>query len=222
MPTLHYSVNWFPTEKVHRWASFEFECYPKNVVWFSLRETIDFFGVWSQRWSGYCVDTRTARSRTRRTLKAPTNWKPQVWKVQTILKIEYILLRNLSICRCKNNVALSLELDLHREKVYEILSLVKKNVFFSRVNSSKSPYWPLFPSKSTTYGSGASSKCNRILCSSNAVRNYKPLIETLSTIARNWRSIRIWEDAVGFKFTQRARYINNNWLLFTISLPFTS
>ena len=99
------------------------------MVWFSLCETINFLGVWSQRWSGYCVDTRTARSRTRRTLKAPRNWKPQVWKVQTILKIKYILLRNLSICRCKNSVALSLELDLHREKVYEILSLVKKKSF---------------------------------------------------------------------------------------------
>ena len=138
-----------------------------------------------QRWSGYCVDTRTARSRTRRTLKAPRNWKPQVRKVQTILKIKYILLRNLSICRCKNGVALSLELDLHREKVYEILSLVKKNVFFSQMNSKKSSCWPLFPSKSTNYGSGASSECNRILYSSNAVINYKPLIETFSTIAQN-------------------------------------
>ena len=131
------------------------------------------------------------------------------------------MLRNLSICRCKNSVALSLELDLHREKVYEILSLVKKNVFFSQMNSKKSSCWPLFPSKSTNYGSGASSECNRILYSSNAVINYKPLSKP-SAPSHKTRDRFVFEDAVGFKFTQRARYINNNWLLFSISLPFTS
>lgn len=89
---------------------------------------------------------------------------------------------NLSICRCKNSVVLSLELDLYCEKVYEIFSLVKKNVFFFCVNFSKSFYWLFFFFKSMIYGFGVSLKCNRILCLLNVVRNYKFLIEILSII----------------------------------------